>query len=744
MSPQKLFLKVFVLIFFISTYVVHSQSISAPQLMFDNACSSANHTDFEMKVHISSGFGSNPGFKVKLSDLDGNFDNGVILADSDVQISQLGAYLNITFKLPENTHGENYRVKVVSSSPMIEGEPSDSFGAYKIIDSNLVLLINGQPMMGTTSFVCASGELSLALSNSEEDLNACAINWYKNDELMTQTSTAFTTFDPGEYYAELNYGICSENNTNIPRTIKVQLQISPQLNAVIEANSEDVVEVCEGSDLVLNATEQDPGYIYRWYKDGELISEGHELYSLTVPNGQEQEGVYYFEAKSSLCESVSQEVTVVYGELEVDFVSIQSDYFVLLENETEHLTVIANTTDATFQWYKDGEILDGETDSTLTVSELGVYKVEVTSAQNCNESIMSEEKTAIGAEGIEVQIGEDLAEEENSSNPCENNELRMAVTEAKFILTNGEREIIASDEIYNIDLEWFKDNQSIDSSVNEFVVDSEDENGNYRVNASYKGFETLSNSYAAIVLPTFEIIASHDKLCEGSEVNLSTYQNDNLTYTWYKDNSPIENSNSFSITASEEGTYYVAVDYNGCTIESDSIEIETFDASSITISPSTNIVINRGEFQDIIVEGAEFYEWYNEAGTLLSSSPIYSVNEAGVFTVKAISNECEVINEITVEINDAEKEEIPNVVTPNNDGYNDKWILPSMYTNDETNVEILDTRGKRIFSTVNYKNNWPTQGDLNAAKNSRNTPVFYYIIKSNNSIKAKGTITIIR
>ncbi|WP_196896207.1 Ig-like domain-containing protein [Aureivirga marina] len=738
MSPQKLFLKVFVLIFFISTYVTHSQTISVPQLMFDNACSSANHENFTVKVHTTPGFASSNVFRLQLSDAEGNFNNPTVVKEISGQNNMINH--NITFQVPENTHGENYRVRLVSTQPQIIGGESDPFGAYKILDANLELKADGQVMMSTSLIRCGSVELSLHLTDGTA-LNTCSYNWYRNGQLIPNTSYSPSIYveEEGEYYAEVDYGICSQDNSYVPRTLKLNISLSPIMQAEILGGPQ--VSLCEGNDLVLKAIDAKPYFTYKWFKGNEVVLEGQGKHTLTVAADDDPIGNYRYTVKNTFnCENESEEIAVSYGVLTVDL--NVDETVVLLDNQTKIISANANSDNVIYRWFKDGELITGEVESTITISEQGTYKVAITSSDNCDATVESHDVLVLTPTNIEVGI--DIEQDEEEQDPCSQSEVLIQLSNAKFVLSNGEKVSLTSDQIYELDIEWYRNNESIQNTGTVFALESYEDSGNYRINASFGDYEALSNSVPAVLLPELEIIASHDKLCEGSEVNLSTYQNESLTYKWYRDNSPIADSNSYMIQVGNAGTYYVEVELNGCVIGSESLEIETFNESSVTVSPSTNIVINRGEFQDIIVEGAEFYEWYDTDGNLLSSSSIYSVNEAGVFTVKAMSNECEVIKEITVEMNDNTKQEIPNVVTPNNDGYNDKWELPVEYTNSQTKVQILDTRGKTVFSAVNYQNTWPTQNDLSKANNSKNTPVFYYIIKTDNSIKAKGTITIIR
>ena len=49
---------------------------------------------------------------------------------------------------------------------------------------------------------------------------------------------------------------------------------------------------------------------------------------------------------------------------------------------------------------------------------------------------------------------------------------------------------------------------------------------------------------------------------------------------------------------------------------------------------------------------------------------------------------------------------IPNLVTPNGDGYNDCWIIPNLNQYGETSVQIYTAQSQRVYSSSNYRNDF--------------------------------------
>jgi len=81
------------------------------------------------------------------------------------------------------------------------------------------------------------------------------------------------------------------------------------------------------------------------------------------------------------------------------------------------------------------------------------------------------------------------------------------------------------------------------------------------------------------------------------------------------------------------------------------------------------------------------------------------------------------------------------LISPNNDGVNDTWVLPSsIISSQNLNVQIFNASGKQILNSNNYANDWPTSESDFINSNA----VFYYIISKNNNKFKQGTITVIK
>lgn len=82
---------------------------------------------------------------------------------------------------------------------------------------------------------------------------------------------------------------------------------------------------------------------------------------------------------------------------------------------------------------------------------------------------------------------------------------------------------------------------------------------------------------------------------------------------------------------------------------------------------------------------------------------------------------------------------IPNIITPNGDGYNDVFIIKGIEQTERNRLIIRNSSGTIVFQTVNYKNDW-------GAPNLPNGTYFYQFVYTLHGIDETrtGTLTIMR
>ncbi len=84
-----------------------------------------------------------------------------------------------------------------------------------------------------------------------------------------------------------------------------------------------------------------------------------------------------------------------------------------------------------------------------------------------------------------------------------------------------------------------------------------------------------------------------------------------------------------------------------------------------------------------------------------------------------------------------------NILSPNNDGENETWVIENIEQYPENEVTVYDRAGRIVFQAVNYKNTWT--GVSNNLPLNQDT--YYYILKLKKADTVglkKGYLTIIR
>jgi gliding motility-associated-like protein len=205
------------------------------------------------------------------------------------------------------------------------------------------------------------------------------------------------------------------------------------------------------------------------------------------------------------------------------------------------------------------------------------------------------------------------------------------------------------------------------------------------------------------------------------------------------------------------GNVFVSTDLSECSVEvpsigdylieihgqtehgcSASIELELeFMDPVLSISAGEDIDIYQAQTMDLtgIIDGAGTGTW-----TLLSgNAEILSTNgnaaqvqidEPGesYFMFSAEDNMCGTISDsllITLHLLD-----IPNTITPNNDGINDNFFVPGA---DRENCKIMinDRWGYTVYKSNVYENNWPT---IDTNQPAPESDVYYYQIEMGDQI----------
>jgi len=108
--------------------------------------------------------------------------------------------------------------------------------------------------------------------------------------------------------------------------------------------------------------------------------------------------------------------------------------------------------------------------------------------------------------------------------------------------------------------------------------------------------------------------------------------------------------------------------------------------------------------------------------------------ENGTYEVTA-TDECPRTVSMTVNVNAGCGISIPNIITPNNDGVNDAWVIDGNFR-QLPQVTVFNRWGQIVFESPRYNNNWQAPGVPDGT-------YFYEVISDRAENPMTGTLTIL-
>ena len=212
---------------------------------------------------------------------------------------------------------------------------------------------------GSVAAVCPGGNITVQATNNP----AYTYQWFQGaSQIVGATSSSYNITSPGNYSVRATSGVCSG-------TVPFQIVQVPTPTALIVPAG--ATTICSGSSVVLNAN-AGTGFTYQWYRNNNIITGAtSDQYTAT------QTGNYTVVVSAgATCSSTSPALTVTVNPSAV--VNLTNTGTL---NFCEGGSVLFNTTTGagySYQWYVDGDPIDGATASSYTANQSGVYSVTTT------------------------------------------------------------------------------------------------------------------------------------------------------------------------------------------------------------------------------------------------------------------------------------------------------------------------------------------------------------------------------
>ncbi|NND77795.1 MAG: T9SS type B sorting domain-containing protein, partial [Flavobacteriales bacterium] len=237
------------------------------------------------------------------------------------------------------------------------------------------------------------------------------------------------------------------------------------------------------------------------------------------------------------------------------------------------------------------------------------------------------------------------------------------------------------------------------------------------------------------------------ELCDGDTILLDGTNSIAVeNYEWVVDGVVVSTDPTFELTL-DLSTSMVILNAEGSTCtDSDTLDLSVNELPFVDAGPDLI-----GFIEDIIAIGGDPT---TDPDNIVSWSPSLNLDDTTLFNPNAtvqtdqwyivlVTSPFGCVSQDSMFIDLQAPVDIPNTITPNDDGYNDSWVLDGSLNFPNMEVEIYNRWGEKLFRSVGYSQPWDGTYEGN------NVPIgtYYYIIRLNDPMfpgHLDGPISIMR
>jgi PKD repeat protein len=450
--------------------------------------------------------------------------------------------------------------------------------------------------------------------------------WKRNTVNVGTNQPEFTVNTSGTYSVTLTNTCGTINAINTITTVTVPTPLAATITTTGSTS------LCAGESLLLSVPFSS-GIQYQWKRDNSLITDATATVLLATEGGS------YTLVSENSCGSVESVPFIVTGLAaapSIPTIGYTGNLTLCSPEQVElHIPAVSNVT---YTWRRNGIDLSLNQNS-IMVDQAGVYTLQLSNA--C--------RTVLSSNSLQVIVNQKPLAQLISANRAP-------------IICPGEVVLLAVTPELGVTYQWQLNNNPVGSNAAQV---SATDAGTYRLKLTNTCGEIFSSNTIAlnvIATPSAPVITagSETTICENQTVALTIPALAGVSYSWLKDNSPINFTNSNTFIASQAGTYTVKVN-NGCTEVSgaNSIAVTLLPRApltqSIQIVSGASVFCTPGQVElGVAQEVGVSYQWLVNGIATGTNKNTLITSAAGVYTVQMF-NDCRTvqsINSVTVSVLD--------------------------------------------------------------------------------------------
>jgi gliding motility-associated-like protein len=391
------------------------------------------------------------------------------------------------------------------------------------------------------------------------------------------------------------------------------------------------------------------------------------------------------------------------------------------------ISVAATGTALSYQWYQNGNAINGATGSSYTnnslaVTDAGNYTVVVTGT--CGNTISNASVWTVNALPIVAPV---------------TGTQQVCVGSTTSLSSNTPGGVWSSSNAAIANISPAGSSAVITGIAPGTTAIS------YSVTSGSGCTTTVTNTVTVNALPAVPAITGNTGICIGAIVQLA---NNLAGGVWASSNSTVATiSGGGLVTSVSAGTAtvsYVVTNAVGCSNGvSATITVNALPTVTASATPATVAKGQTVQLQATVTGTIASYNWSpaDNLSFATTANPVARVLANTIYTVIVSTIQgCSASASVNVTATDEIFVAPTNIFTPNGDGVNDKFVIKNLDIYPNNRLQVFDRTGKIIYDKNNYANDW--DGRVGGKILTKDT--YFYVLTVNGQVVKKGAITVVR